>query len=74
VVAPGSGGTVVADRLLRAVEALAPAGGGPVTVSAGVARFPADGTTADELLAAALGALAGAREAGRGTIAEVRPS
>jgi diguanylate cyclase (GGDEF)-like protein len=73
VVAPGSGGTVVADRLLRAIEALEPAGGGPVTVSAGVARFPVDGTSAGEILAAALGALAAAREAGRGTLAEVRP-
>ncbi|MDA8237025.1 MAG: sensor domain-containing diguanylate cyclase [Chloroflexi bacterium] len=72
VVAPGSGGVVVADRLLRAIEALGPVDGVAVTVSAGVARFPADGTSADELLGAALGALAGARAAGRGMIAEVR--
>jgi diguanylate cyclase (GGDEF)-like protein len=72
VIAPGSGGVVVADRILRAVDALEPVRGLPVTVSAGVARFPADGTSADELLAAALGALAGARETGSGKIAEVR--
>jgi len=72
VVAPGSGGVVVADRILRALDALGPAHGSPVTISAGVARFPADGTSADELLASALGALEGARASGRGVIAEVR--
>ncbi len=72
VVAPGSGGIIVADRILRSIDALEPVGGVPVTVSAGVARFPADGTSADELLAAALAALEGARESGTGAIAEVR--
>ncbi len=72
VVAPGSGGVVVADRILRAIEALGAVQGRPVTVCAGVARFPADGTSADELLASALGALEGARASGQGTIAEVR--
>ncbi len=72
VVAPGSGGVIVADRILRSIDALAPVHGVPVTVSAGVARFPADGTSADGLMEAALGALAGAREAGTGAIAEVR--
>ncbi|HYN48868.1 MAG TPA: GGDEF domain-containing protein [Candidatus Nanopelagicales bacterium] len=71
VVAPGSGGVVVADRLLRSIAALEPVGGVPLSVSAGVARFPADGTSADELLLAALGALGAARESGRGAIAEV---
>jgi diguanylate cyclase (GGDEF)-like protein len=72
VVAPGSGGIVVADRILRAIEALGPVQGRPVTVSAGIARFPADGTSADELLGSALGALEGARASGQGAIAEVR--
>ena len=72
VVAPGSGGIVVADRILRSIDALEPIHGTPVTVSAGVARFPADGTSADELLAAALAALEGARASGSATIAEVR--
>jgi diguanylate cyclase (GGDEF)-like protein len=72
VVAPGSGGVVVADRILRSIDALAPVHGIPVTVSAGVARFPADGTSADELLTAALSALEGARVSGAGAIAEVR--
>lgn len=72
VVAPGSGGVIVADRILRALEALGAVEGSAVTVSAGVARFPADGTSADELLASALGALEGARASGQGVIAEVR--
>jgi diguanylate cyclase (GGDEF)-like protein len=72
IVAPGSGGVTVADRILRAIETLGEVDGVPVTVSAGVARFPADGTSAGELLAAALGALDGARASGRGAIAEVR--
>jgi diguanylate cyclase (GGDEF)-like protein len=72
VVAPGSGGVVVADRILRALEALGPVGGRAVTISAGIARFPADGTSADELLGSALGALEGARTSGVGVIAEVR--
>jgi diguanylate cyclase (GGDEF)-like protein len=72
VVAPGSGGVIVADRILRSIDALEPVRGIPVTISAGVARFPADGTSADELLAAALAALQGARASGVGAIAEVR--
>ena len=72
VVAPGSGGIVVADRILRAIEALGPVGGSAVMVSAGVARFPADGTSADELVGSALAALEGARASGQGSIAEVR--
>ena len=72
VVAPGSGGVIVADRILRALDALGPVDGNAVTVSAGIARFPADGTSADELLNSALGALEGARTSGVGVIAEVR--
>ena len=72
IVAPGSGGVVVADRILRAIDTLDAAGMGPVSVSAGIARFPADGTSAEELLDAALGALEAARTSGQGAIAEVR--
>jgi len=72
VVAPGSGGVVVAARIVRALEALGPVGGTAVTVSAGVARFPVDGTSAGELLGSALRALEGARSTGQGMIAEVR--
>ncbi len=72
VVAPGSGGVAVAERVLRAIEALEPVRGGAVTVSAGVARFPTDGTSADALLGSALVALESARASGHGAIAEVR--
>jgi diguanylate cyclase (GGDEF)-like protein len=72
VVAPGSGGVVVARRVLDAVEALGPVAGRPVTISAGIARFPVDGASAGELLAASLAALEAARGTGSGAIAEVR--
>lgn len=73
VVAPGSAGMTVARRILGAVEKLPPADGRPVSVSIGVARFPADGASSEELLAAATQALDDARAAGRGRIAEATP-
>jgi diguanylate cyclase (GGDEF)-like protein len=69
VVAPGTGGLAVAERVIRAIRALPPVGGRPISVSAGVARFPADGGTADELLAGALDALETARGGGKGAVA-----
>jgi diguanylate cyclase (GGDEF)-like protein len=72
VVAPGSGGAVVAQRIVAGLAELGPIDGLEVSVSAGVARFPADGLSADELVDAALGALAAAREDGAGMVAEVR--
>jgi diguanylate cyclase (GGDEF)-like protein len=74
IVAPGSGGVAVAQRVLAAIDALPPVAGRPVSVSAGIARFPADGATAEELLTAALAALGGARTTGAGAIGEVRSS
>src|SRR4029078_12822439 len=53
VIAPGSAGATVATRVVDGVIALAPIGDAAVSVSAGVARFPADGASAEELLAAA---------------------
>ena len=70
LVAPGSAGMTVAQRVLEGVAGLAPVQGRVVSVSAGVARFPADGTTGEELLAAAEAALAVARAKGAGSIAE----
>jgi diguanylate cyclase (GGDEF)-like protein len=70
LVAPGSAGTTVAGRVLAGVAALQPIGGKAMSASAGVAKFPTDGTTADELLDAALHALASARKQGSGTLAE----
>ena len=70
LVAPGSAGMTVARRVLAGVAALPEIAERRVSVSAGVARFPADGTTADELLAAAERALAEARDSGAGTLTE----
>jgi diguanylate cyclase (GGDEF)-like protein len=64
VVAPGAAGVTVAQRVLDGVRTMPPPGGRPITVSAGVARFPADATTADGLLVAAERALEAARGGG----------
>lgn len=69
VVAPGSAGGIVARRIIDGVAAAAEADGSGISVSAGVAHFPADGTTADDLLGAARVALDSARTAGRGRLA-----
>ena len=70
VVAPGAKGTTVARRIVDAVAARAGASDKRFTVSAGLARFPADGNTGDELVRAAESALYAARAAGPGTFAE----
>jgi diguanylate cyclase (GGDEF)-like protein len=70
IVAPGSGGMAVATRIIDAIRALEPVAGVPVSVSAGISRFPRDATTGDAMVEAALAALAAARDAGRGAIAE----
>jgi diguanylate cyclase (GGDEF)-like protein len=69
LIAPGAAGPTVAQRVLNGVAALPPIAEGPITVSAGVARFPVDGATGDELLAAAKAALDRARSDGPGRIA-----
>ncbi len=66
LVAPGSAGLTVARRVLDGIVSLPAVAGRPVTVSAGVARFPVDGTDADSLIEAATAALAQARADGRG--------
>jgi diguanylate cyclase (GGDEF)-like protein len=68
LVAPGSAGMTVAQRVLDGVSALPLAAGRKVSVSAGVARFPVDGATAEDLRAAAESALATARAEGRGVL------
>ena len=73
VVAPGSAGMTVARRIAAAVEALPLVGAEQVSVSIGVARFPVDGTSSDELVTAARAALETARGSGHGTIAESTP-
>ena len=68
LVAPGSAGVLVAKRVLDGIARLDAVDGHTVTVSAGVARFPQDGTDAASLLDSARAALAGATE--RATVAE----
>jgi diguanylate cyclase (GGDEF)-like protein len=68
LVAPGSAGLAVARRVLDSVAEIEPVGGRTITVTAGVARFPADGTDAEGVIAAARAALARARAEGRGSV------
>jgi diguanylate cyclase (GGDEF)-like protein len=69
LVAPGSAGMTVARRVLDGIAALPAVAGRPITVSAGVARFPIDGADAESLISAAKDGLARARAEGRGTVA-----
>jgi diguanylate cyclase (GGDEF)-like protein len=70
VVAPGAKGTTVAQRIVDAVAARSVAANRRFTVSAGLARFPVDGSTGDELVEAATAALRAAQAVGPGTLAE----
>lgn len=70
LVAPGAKGTTVVQRIVDAVAAKPLRGELRATVSAGLARFPSDGTHGDELLVAAKAAVRAAKVAGSGTIAE----
>jgi diguanylate cyclase (GGDEF)-like protein len=70
LVAPGAAGRTVAQRVLDEVRRLDPlAGSERISLSAGVARFPEDGATTQELLAAAGAALSEAKQQGRGALA-----
>jgi diguanylate cyclase (GGDEF)-like protein len=64
LVAPGSAGAMVAQRVLDGVAGLRTSGGSAVSVSAGVAKFPADGTDAETVIGAAQSALERARTEG----------
>ncbi len=70
VVAPGSAGMTVARRVLDAIAARPETGGRTISVSAGVARFPSDGASSDELVAAAEDALRAAKATGPGALAD----
>jgi len=70
LVAPGAKGTTVVQRIVDAVAAKPLRGELRATVSAGLARFPNDGTHGDELLVAAKAAVRMAKERGPGTIGE----
>ncbi len=69
LIAPGSAGMTVAQRVLDGVAALAEVHGRRISVSVGLARFPTDGASSEELLAAASAALLAARATGPGTLA-----
>jgi diguanylate cyclase (GGDEF)-like protein len=72
LVAPGAKGPSVIRRIVGAVAARPPIRGVGFTVSAGVARFPADGTSEGDLVAAARSALDSARMTGPGNVGEAR--
>jgi diguanylate cyclase (GGDEF)-like protein len=73
LVAPGAAGTTVVRRIVEAVAALPMTGERRVTISAGLAHFPADGTMSDQLVFAAKAALRAAQASGPGTFAEATP-
>lgn len=70
LVAPGAAGGTVARRVLDGIAALPARSGRNLSVSAGVARFPADATDAQALIGAAMEALARAKDSGAGSVAE----
>ena len=69
LVAPGPAGMIVAQRVLDAVAGRPAIAGRACTVSAGVARFPADGASSEELVTAAEAALRMAKATGPGALA-----
>ncbi len=70
LVAPGATGTTVVRRIVETVAGLSLPDGGRITLSAGLAHFPADGTMSDELVFAAKAALRAAQAIGPGHVAE----
>jgi diguanylate cyclase (GGDEF)-like protein len=73
LVAPGSAGAMVSRRVLEGITALPALAGRSVTVSAGVAVFPADGTDSESLIAAAKEALGRAQAGAAGSVVETEP-
>lgn len=69
LVAPGSAGALVARRVLDGISALPALAGRTISVSAGVALFPTDGTDSEALIGAATAALARAKGSGAGSVA-----
>lgn len=70
LVAPGATGTTVVRRIVESVAGLTLSGGRRITLSAGLAHFPVDGTMSDELVFAAKAALRTAQAVGPGTMVE----
>ena len=70
VVAPGSAGMTVAQRVVDALAARPASNGRRISVSVGVARFPVDGASSDQLVDAARTALHAAKSSGPGVVTE----
>ena len=72
----GDGGSalVAAEAILRRIEAHELARGGSITASAGLAMFPDDGSTGDELIRLADSALYWAKEHGKNRASAYRPA
>jgi diguanylate cyclase (GGDEF)-like protein len=70
LIAPGSAGLTIVNRVMDGIAALPAVAGRDVTISAGIARFPADGADSEALIAAATDALDRARQDGHGSVAE----
>jgi diguanylate cyclase (GGDEF)-like protein len=68
LIAPGPDGLVVAERLVRGVGALPPVGKIAMSASVGMANFPLDGRTPDELLEVAERVMAEAHAGGGGRV------
>jgi diguanylate cyclase (GGDEF)-like protein len=68
-----AGACEVAERVRRSVAATDAAGGLPLTVSIGIATFPGDARTKDELLDKADWALYAAKRAGRDRVVRFAP-
>ena len=73
LIAPGSAGQTVAQRVLDGIAALPAVAGQTVSVSAGVATFPADGVDSESLIASVTQALDRARSGGGGNVAVTEP-
>jgi diguanylate cyclase (GGDEF)-like protein len=73
LIAPGSAGLTVAQRVLDGIAALPAVAGQTVSVSAGVATFPADGSDPESLIASVTQALDRARTGGGGNVAATEP-
>lgn len=71
LVAPGPDGLVVSERLVRGIAALPSVDGAAISVSIGMAGYPTDGRTPEELIAAAEKAMLAARQAGGDRVASV---
>ncbi|MGD0861974.1 MAG: GGDEF domain-containing protein [Candidatus Limnocylindrales bacterium] len=74
LLAPGPDGLIVTERLVRGVAALPPVNNDAITVSAGIASYPMDGRTPEELLEVVERAMRSAQEAGGGRVIGQKPS